>query len=112
MYYNIGADLKNVRSCNLHTFLDRSIFKILHLISFLLVHLHVGFTILLKLQSVNRATKQFARYDSIRFLHGTVRLLNGTVRFLYGTIGFLNGTERFLHCAFRFLHRRFVSLSK
>ena len=92
MYYKIGADLKDVRSCNLHTFLDRSIFKILHLISFLLVHL--GFTMPFKLQTVNRAATPCARYGLVRLLHSTVvfercgTLLARYVSFLarYGTL--------------------------
>ena len=112
MYYNIGADLKNVRSCTVHTFLDRSFFfssEILHLFSFLLVHL--GFTMPFKLQSVNRATTQLARYSSTRFLHGTLRSFNGTVRCVSCTVRFVYWKERFVYWTVRFVSCmvRFVS---
>ena len=98
-YYNIGADLKDVRSCNLRTFLDRStISKILHLISFPLVHL--GFT-----NAIQTTDPKPYYYTTctLRFVSWTVLYASCMVPFVFWTVRNVSCTVCFVFCTERFV---------
>ena len=82
--WGVQASLKDVRSCVLRTFLDRSSFsKILHHISFLLVNF--GLTMSIKLYSNKKIAKKF---QMINIRWGTM-FYSGSFSFIRKFIFFL-----------------------